>query len=152
MSKKLPPMSDRRSLSTINRDYVVQELERPEPFTRLLSRFFRFVTSETLPPPSPASRPNLDIMEPAPCRICGYLHTLSAQYAGNRCVDPGHWQAAGLISFKDYYSLAKVAAEARKELHHRNNLHQTQPLHFSIRLPSDDKADLIADSETTLTD
>lgn len=112
-------MSDRRSLSHINRDYVVQELERSETFARLLSRFFKFVTPEILPLPSSASRPNLNITEPATCRICGYWHTLSAQYLGNRCVDPGHWQAAGLISFKDYYSLAKVAAEARKELPHR---------------------------------
>lgn len=128
MLKELPSMSDRQSLSTINRDYVVQELERSETFARLLSRFFKFVTPETLPPPNPINRPNLDIIEPAPCRICGYLHTLSAQYAGHRCVDPGHWQAAGLISFKDYYSLAKIAAETRKELHHRQNHPQSQPL------------------------
>ncbi|MCB0175881.1 MAG: hypothetical protein KDJ97_35595 [Anaerolineae bacterium] len=120
MSKKLLPMSDRRSLSNINRDYVVQELERSETFARLLSRFFRFVAPETVPAPRFISRPNLDIAEPVTCRICGYLHTLSAQYAGNRCVDPGHWQAAGLISFKDYYSLAKVMAEAKNELNYRS--------------------------------
>lgn len=126
-------MSDRRSLSHINRDYVVQELERSETFARLLSRFFKFVTPETLPSSSPVNRPNLNITEPAACRICGYWHTLSVQYRGNRCVDPGHWQAAGLISFKDYYSLAKIAAEARKELPHRH--HQPPPQCFYLPIP-----------------
>ncbi|MCB0168459.1 MAG: hypothetical protein KDI79_29795 [Anaerolineae bacterium] len=137
-------MSDRQSLSNINRDYVVQELERSEIFARLFSRFFRFVTPETLAPPNPISRPNLNILEPISCRICGYLHTLSVQYAGHRCVDPGHWQAAGLISFKDYYSLAKIAAEARKELHHRQTHPQTQSLCPPIS-PANGAADVDVD-------
>jgi hypothetical protein len=50
------------------------------------------------------------------CLICGHCLTTQEQYAGNRCTDPGHWQAAGLLGPRDFYSLARLVAGIRAEL------------------------------------
>ena len=53
--------------------------------------------------------------KPKSCPICGYYLTIAAQFAGYRCVDASHWQAAGLITPHDYYLMAKIAAWAPVE-------------------------------------
>lgn len=60
---------------------------------------------------------NIDI--PARCTICGYYLTTFEQYAGNRCVDPGHWQAAGALTPSDFYPMARIAAWANSERNQR---------------------------------
>ena len=46
---------------------------------------------------------------PKCCRICGRYLTTVEEFTGYRCLDPGHWQAAGL-SPSDFYAIARVAA------------------------------------------
>jgi hypothetical protein len=53
------------------------------------------------------------------CLICGYYLTTDEQYLGHRCLDPSHWQAAGLLSARDFYSMARMVAGSRAELTHR---------------------------------
>lgn len=57
--------------------------------------------------------------EPKSCPICGHYQTIAATFAGYRCIDAGHWQAAGLITPRDYYLMAKIAAWAKKDLNLR---------------------------------
>lgn len=52
------------------------------------------------------------INQPERCSFCKYYLTTDPQFVGYRCVDPGHWQAAGLLKPGDYYPLAQVAAIA----------------------------------------
>lgn len=61
--------------------------------------------------------------KPKCCAICGYYLTTLEQYAGSRCVDPAHWQAAGLLASNDFYPMAQIAAGANTELHRRSDNH-----------------------------
>lgn len=56
---------------------------------------------------------------PSCCLICGHYLTTDEQYTGNRCVDPGHWLAAGLLAPRDFYLMARMVAEERAELARR---------------------------------
>jgi hypothetical protein len=56
---------------------------------------------------------------PNRCSLCGYYLTADEKYAGMRCVDPGHWQAAGLLRPRDFYAMARLVAGARAELARR---------------------------------
>ena len=58
--------------------------------------------------------------EPNRCVICSYYLTIAQEYVGHRCVDPGHWQAAGLLTSNDFYSMACLAASAFTELNYRD--------------------------------
>ena len=51
--------------------------------------------------------------QPNCCPICGETQILDTQFRGSSCTDPAHWQAAGLLSPRDYYPLARIAAQAR---------------------------------------
>lgn len=57
--------------------------------------------------------------QPNCCTICGGYQTTTGAYTGNRCTDPGHWQAAGLLTSRDFYSLAQIAALAHQERAYR---------------------------------
>jgi hypothetical protein len=46
------------------------------------------------------------------CPICGHVQTMDAQFPGTSCIDPAHWQAAGLLSPHDYYPMARMMARA----------------------------------------
>ena len=59
--------------------------------------------------------------EPGRCTICGYYLTTSDEYVGYRCLDPGHWQAAGVLVSSDFYPMARLAAQAHAELNIRLN-------------------------------
>ena len=59
------------------------------------------------------------------CLICGHYLTTDEQYTGNRCVDPGHWLAAGLLAPRDFYLMARMVAGARAELARRPDNHNT---------------------------
>jgi hypothetical protein len=61
----------------------------------------------------------ITVRQPRSCKICGYYLTTKAQYTGYRCVNPDHWQAAGLFAPRDFYSMARMAAGARAELARR---------------------------------
>lgn len=50
-----------------------------------------------------------EIHDPQQCIICGYYLTTHPDYADRRCLDPAHWQAAGLAP-RDFYSLALIMA------------------------------------------
>jgi len=63
--------------------------------------------------------------KPTYCMICGYYLTTDEQYTGNRCVDPGHWLAAGLLAPRDFYLMARMVAGARAELARRRDNHGT---------------------------
>jgi hypothetical protein len=66
--------------------------------------------------------------KPPRCPICGYYLTMAVQFAGCRCVDPGHWQAAGVLNPRDYYPMAKIASGAHAEHSRRTNgHHHTEP-------------------------
>jgi len=56
---------------------------------------------------------------PSCCTMCGYYLTTDEKYTGLRCVDPGHWQAAGLLRPRDFYAMARLVAGARTELARR---------------------------------
>jgi hypothetical protein len=53
--------------------------------------------------------------EPGICLICGHYLTTIDVYTGHRCLDPGHWQAAGLLAPNDFYPMARLAAQAQAE-------------------------------------
>lgn len=57
--------------------------------------------------------------QPNCCPICGSYLTTTAAYAGNRCTDPGHWQASGLLAPRDFYTMAQLAALAHQERAYR---------------------------------
>lgn len=58
----------------------------------------------------------INASKPKCCSICGYYMTTSESYAGSRCVDPGHWQAAGVLDPGDFYPMARIASRANVEL------------------------------------
>lgn len=66
--------------------------------------------------------------EPENCTFCGYYLTTLDKYAGSRCVDPAHWQAAGMLAAHDFYPMARIAAGANAELDQRSNNMPPQPL------------------------
>jgi hypothetical protein len=53
--------------------------------------------------------------QPGNCPICGQYLTTSKKYAGQRCLNPGHWQAVGLLVPTDYYAMARIVAQAQAE-------------------------------------
>ena len=57
--------------------------------------------------------------QPTRCPICGYYLTLELEFSGCRCIDPAHWQAAGVLKPRDYYPMARVAAGSGVELSRR---------------------------------
>ena len=57
----------------------------------------------------------VNILKPASCAICGNYLTASGEYA-QRCLEPGHWLAAGKIAPADFYSISRLAAQIRVEL------------------------------------
>ncbi len=59
--------------------------------------------------------------QPAQCAICGCYLTMGEEYVGNRCLDPAHWQAAGLLSSDDFYPMARLTARAHLEHNLRPN-------------------------------
>lgn len=69
-----------------------------------------------------------DIQQPNSCAICGNFLTTSEKYAGQRCLDPGHWQATGLLNPTDFYLLSRIAARMGTELE-RRLLTQQQKIH-----------------------
>ena len=123
-------MSDRRFLSHINRDYTVRDVNQADTLTRVLERLFKAFVSPVRPP-TPIVRPDLDNTEPITCSICGLFFTLSVQFAGERCIDPGHWQAAGIITVKDYYIMAKIKAETANEQLSRRNKNAVDSIAFT---------------------
>jgi hypothetical protein len=62
-------------------------------------------------------------MTPHPdrCPICGYYLTMAVEFSGCRCVDPAHWQAAGVLTSRDYYPMAKIMSWANRELKQRQS-------------------------------
>jgi len=69
----------------------------------------------------------INSQQPSCCHICGYYLTITAEFSGHRCLDPGHWQAAGLLRPRDFYPLAQIAAAAHAEF--RLRLHQSTRPH-----------------------
>lgn len=57
----------------------------------------------------------VEIPQPAICAICGNYLTIGEEFAGYRCLDPAHWQAAGLLTASDFYPMARLAARAHLE-------------------------------------
>ncbi len=58
-------------------------------------------------------------LRPDRCPICGYYLTLAVEFAGCRCIDPAHWQAAGKLASRDYFPMAKIVSAASIELNQR---------------------------------
>jgi hypothetical protein len=52
---------------------------------------------------------------PRLCPICSRYLTTAKEYGSGRCVDPGHWIAAGELSSDNFYELARVAAVIRNQ-------------------------------------
>ena len=61
----------------------------------------------------------INTRRPRRCLICGHYLTLKEKSVGNRCVEPGHWQAAGRLAPRDFYLMARMVAEIRTELEWR---------------------------------
>ncbi len=59
--------------------------------------------------------------KPRRCPICGYYLTTALEFAGCRCIDPGHWQAAGVLTSRDYLPMAQLASYAATEQNRRGN-------------------------------
>jgi hypothetical protein len=52
----------------------------------------------------------MDIADkPERCSICGCFLTTVDAYNGSRCLDPAHWQAAGLNPL-NFYAMARIMA------------------------------------------
>ncbi len=76
----------------------------------------------------------INVAKPDCCPICGYYLTIIEKYAGSRCLDPAHWQAAGLLSPTDFYPMACIAAQANAEQNRRLEIKTCQvslPVPFS---------------------
>ena len=65
--------------------------------------------------------------KPTYCAICGYYLTSNERYVGQRCLDPGHWQAAGKLASTDYYVMARLTALSHSEPDHRLEAPQYGP-------------------------
>jgi hypothetical protein len=66
------------------------------------------------------------------------MMTLAPQFSGQRCTDPGHWQAAGLLVADDYYKMAQLmvwtAAEQAQAAVEQETIHfVATPTHAFIR-------------------
>ena len=72
----------------------------------------------------------IKLSKPNNCTFCGYYLTTLDEYAGSRCVDPAHWQAAGMLAAHDFYPMARIAAGAHAELDQRSNNAAPRP-HFA---------------------
>lgn len=58
------------------------------------------------------------MLKPLRCSICGLYLTTHPYFYGRRCLEPGHWLAAGLLQADDYYPLGQLAAQAMLERQH----------------------------------
>ena len=61
------------------------------------------------------------IQSPQSCPFCGLNLTVDTHSVRRQCVDPAHWQGAGLLSSHDYYAMAKLAARGIMEMARRSN-------------------------------
>jgi hypothetical protein len=52
---------------------------------------------------------------PRRCPICQQLLSLESCFGEQRCTDPDHWLAAGLLAANDYYLMAQLMACAVPE-------------------------------------
>jgi len=52
---------------------------------------------------------------PQRCPICHRLFSLKRCFCGQRCTEPDHWLAAGLLAAGDYYLMAQLVACAAEE-------------------------------------
>ncbi len=69
---------------------------------------------------------------PNNCKICNHYQTTDTQFTGNRCLNPGHWQATGQLEPHDYYQMAELSALAQEE----RNRHFAQDTKESALEPS----------------
>jgi hypothetical protein len=69
--------------------------------------------------------------QPSRCPYCGYYLTISVMYTGQRCIDPSHWLAAGLLTSADYLAMSLIAASANVELVQRS---ASNDQHLTTRL------------------
>jgi len=60
-----------------------------------------------------------DLRSPERCGICGLYLTTLEEYGPSRCLDPGHWQAAGIITSTDFHPMAWIVAHANGQLNRR---------------------------------
>jgi hypothetical protein len=56
--------------------------------------------------------------KPACCPICGQYLTTHIYFYGCRCLEPSHWQAAGLLNKDDYYAMGQLIVQQMLEPHH----------------------------------
>jgi len=56
--------------------------------------------------------------KPLCCPICGQYLTTHIYFYGCRCLDPSHWQAAGLLGKNDYYAMGQLIVQQMLESHH----------------------------------
>jgi len=56
---------------------------------------------------------------------------MAAEFTGQRCVDPAHWQAAGVLAPRDYYPMAKIVSAASVELNQRSTQKDILNLSFN---------------------
>ena len=46
------------------------------------------------------------------CPICSGMFTSESRSIDDRCQNPAHWQAAGMLASTDYYQMARITAGA----------------------------------------
>ncbi len=63
--------------------------------------------------------PVIKNQNPDLCQFCGCYFTIINEYCGHRCLNPGHWQAAGLLAPHDFYPMALIAAQRNAEMSFR---------------------------------
>lgn len=54
------------------------------------------------------------------CFICGCCLSIEEPVEGDRCLDPAHWRASGVLSATDYTFMARIEARARAEKRKRS--------------------------------
>lgn len=57
----------------------------------------------------------MSAVKPPCCPICGLYFTTHVYFHGRRCLQPGHWLTAGLLSPADYVPLSQLIALAAAE-------------------------------------
>jgi hypothetical protein len=110
-----------------------------EKTTRLFSGNFILITEDA----EVLAMSKTEIDKPNCCAICSHYLTTSEEYAGQRCLDPGHWQAAGVLASTDFYSMARLAAQTNVELNRRFETGRYSGL-ITGQCPKQDGSDLLA--------
>jgi hypothetical protein len=64
---------------------------------------------------------DLNQTQPGQCTLCGYYFTVLKEYAGHRCLDPAHWQAAGLLAPNDFFPMAQLMIYVGAESNRRHD-------------------------------